>query len=546
MNDTNRTEREAAADCAATVPSSASRWQRTRFLLRAIEVRLRFIALFVAIGLLMAYWRTLENYWDRFTRPTSQASSQTADTEYYCPMHPNVVRPGLEPNGSVPNCPICGMPLSKRAKGEQAALPPGVTARVQLSPERIQLAGIKTVAAAYLPLKQVVRAVGYVQHDESRRSEITSRVSGYVERLYVDKAFMEVHEGDPLAEIYSPELYSGLQELLLAQKHGAADLVASARKRLELLGISRNEIDAAFSTPDSAARLLIRSPQTGHVVKKNVVEGASVERGAALFEIADISRVWIEADVFESDLAFLHEGQKLQATVEAFPGRVFDGEIALVYPELNAETRTNRMRIHIDNEEQLLRPGMYATVTIESFASEMEPFRTQRDSLSRPIEATDEELIAFQKICPVTSAQLGSMGPPIKAKVGEQTVFLCCRACEKPLHDDSNKHLAKLAPPPAAAILAIPEQAVIDTGSAKVVYVEREAGIFEGIEVELGPRMDGYYPVLKGVLPGDRIAAAGSFLLDAETRLNPNAASAYFGASGGATSGNPSTTQHEH
>jgi Cu(I)/Ag(I) efflux system membrane fusion protein len=534
----------------ATTPTPRSRWQRAKFLLRAIEVRLRFIALFVAIGLLMTYWRTLENYWDRFTRPSTRAFSATDNTEYYCPMHPSVVRPGLEANGSVPNCPICGMPLSKRTKGEPPLLQPGVVARVQLSPNRIQLAGIKTVPAAYLPLKKVVRAVGYVEHDESRRSEIVARASGYVEKLYVDKPFMEVQAGDPLAEIYSPELYSSVQELQLAQKHGSADLVASARKRLKLLGIDDTEIDEALRASQSAARLLIRSPQSGHVIEKNVVEGSAVERGATLFEIADISRVWIEADVFETDLAFLHEGQTLQATVEAFPGRVFDGEIALIYPELNTETRTNRVRINLDNPEQLLRPGMYATVTIESLASETEPFRTRLASHVKPAGATDKELITFQKSCPVTGAKLGSMGPPIKTQVGDETVFLCCAACEKPLHENTEHHMAKLAPPPTGAVLAIPEQAVIDTGSSKIVYVEREPGVFEGVEVELGPRMGGYYPVLAGVTPGDKIAAAGSFLLDAETRLNPNAASTYFGASGAATSGEsgapPTEPKHEH
>jgi Cu(I)/Ag(I) efflux system membrane fusion protein len=498
----------------------------------------------------MAYWRTLENYWDRFTRPSSQAASTSDNTEYYCPMHPNVIRLELESNGSVPNCPICGMPLSKRTKGEPPTLLPAITARVQLTPDRIQLAGIKTVAATYLPLKQVVRAVGYVRHDESRRSEITSRVSGYVEKLYVDKLFMEVKEGDRLAEIYSPELYSGVQELRLAVKHGAGDLVASARKRLGLLGISDTEIDEALAEAGRPARLLIRSSQTGHVVKKNVVEGAAVERGTTLFEIADISGVWIEADVFESDLAFLREGQRLQATVEAFPGREFEGEIALVYPELNVETRTNRVRIYLNNPDQLLRPGMYATVTIEAPISDSEPFRTRLANRMQAAGTTDEELIASQKKCPVTGADLGSMGPPLKIKVDNKEVFLCCQACEKPLRENTEKHLAKLVPPPTDAVLAVPEQAVIDTGTSKVVYIEREAGVFEGVEVELGPRTGSYFPVLSGLSPGDQIAAAGSFLLDAETRLNPNAASAYFGASGGNSNGERSTPQsaplHQH
>jgi Cu(I)/Ag(I) efflux system membrane fusion protein len=171
-------------------------------------------------------------------------------------------------------------------------------------------------------------------------------------------------------------------------------------------------------------------------------------------------------------------------------------------------------------------------------------------SEQNPAVETDEVLIARQKICPVTGAKLGSMGQPVKTKLGDETVFLCCEACEIPLQAETKKHMARLAPPPTGTVLSIPQQAVIDTGSSKVVYVEREPGVFEGVKVELGPRMGGYYPVLAGLSPGDNVAAAGSFLLDAETRLNPATASTYFGASGTADDGAaPSRTagpQHEH
>ncbi len=526
------------------VAPNTSGWQRAKFLFRAIEVRLRFIALFIGIGLLMVYWRTIENYWDRWTRPSAQAVAAAAGTEYYCPMHPTVIRPGLEPNGAVPSCPICGMPLSKRKKGEVAALPEGVTARVQLSPERVRLAGIETVSASYMPLTKEIRTVGYVAYDERRLSEIVTRVSGYLEKLYIDNTFVTVKEGEPLAEIYSPELYSSVQELLLAQKHGANDLIASSRQRLKLLGISDKEIDDALAGNSDRPRLLIRSPQSGQVVEKNVVEGASLQAGATLFKIAGLSDVWIEADVFERDLSFLHEGQQVEATVEAFRGKVFAGKISLIYPELNAETRTSRVRVSVANTDLLLRPGMYATVLIKTPMSETEPFRAQLASRQQPIDGSDESLIAFQKICPVTGAKLGSMGSPVKVRVGKQTVFLCCKGCEKPLQAETAKYLKRLAAPPDDAVLSIPEQAVIDTGRMQVVFVEREPGIFEGVEVELGPRTGGYYPVLEGLSPGDKVAAAGAFLLDAETRLNPAAASSYFGASGGpSTSGSASNKE---
>jgi Cu(I)/Ag(I) efflux system membrane fusion protein len=537
MND-QKQQSEAAveateADAAKPLSPQPTRWQRVKFIFRAIEVRLRFIALFVAIGLLMVYWRTIENYWDRWTRPSANVAAAEAGTEYYCPMHPTVIRPGLEPNGAVPSCPICGMPLSKRNKGEVPELPKGVTARVQLSPERVRLAGVETVAASYMPLSKEVRTVGYVAYDERRLSEIVTRVSGYLEKLYIDNTFVNVEEGEPLAEIYSPELYSSVQELLLAQKHGSKDLIASSRKRLKLLGISDREIDDVLAGDSDRPRLLIRSPRGGQVVEKNIVEGSSVEAGATLFKIADLSEVWIEADVFERDLAFLHVGQEVEATIDALPGKSFQGKIALIYPELNPETRTSRVRVSVENKDLLLRPGMYATAIIKTPMSETEPFRTLIANRQQPKDNSDAALIAFQKICPVTGADLGSMGEPVKAQVGSRTVFLCCEGCEKPLQEESAKYLERLAAPPGDAVLTVPEQAVIDTGRSTVVYVERDPGLYEGVEVELGPRTGGYYPVIAGLLAGDKVAAAGSFLLDAETRLNPGAASSYFGASGG-------------
>lgn len=530
------------ASSSSVVAPTVGRWNRAKFLFRAIEVRLRFIAMFTGIGLLMMYWRTLENYWDRWTRPDRQSAVAEVGTEFYCPMHPNVVRPGLEPNGAVPSCPICGMPLSKRNKGEAPALPAGVTARVQLTPERIKLAGVETIAATYMPLTKEIRTVGYVEHDDRRLAKIVTRVSGYVERLNVDQLFATVTTGEPLAEIYSPELYSGIQELLLAQKHGATELVASARRRLKLLGINDVEIDDVLKNGNSRARLLIRAPRSGHVVRKNVVEGSSIQAGDTLFEIGDISTVWIEADVYERDLSFVRNGQSATATVEAYPGKEFTGVVELVYPELNVETRTNRIRISLQNPEYLLRPGMFATVLISSVVSETEPFRTVLASHQAPQGGlSDEELIVLQHVCPVTGSKLGSMGTPVKVSVGDQTIFLCCKSCEKRLRENSDEYLARLAPPPVGEVLSIPEQAVIDTGRSQVVYVEREPGLFEGVNVELGPRSGGYYPVLAGVSPGDRVATAGSFLLDAETRLNPGAAATYFGANGGqSTSGSSS------
>jgi hypothetical protein len=234
------------------------------------------------------------------------------------------------------------------------------------------------------------------------------------------------------------------------------------------------------------------------VVEKKIVVGSSVEARMTLLEVADLSTVWIEADVYEKDIRFLEAGQKVEATVEAYPNRTFSGRVALVYPQLETATRTNRVRLKLDNSRHELRPGMFAAVRINTPLEDIEPFKSLAAKSGRVMLTGLGE-------------KRGTV--PLPGQPAPQYEFLC-----------------------------VPERAVIDTGSKKVVYVEREPGLFEGVEVELGPRQDDYYPVTKGLQPGDKVAAAGGFLIDAETRLNPAAASTYFGASGGPQSGGfPST-----
>ena len=210
-------------------------------IVKVIEVRLRFVVVLVLVGLLIGKWDTIVNYWDRYTRPASVASRRLPDDqEFFCPMHPLVVRDHYEPDGGVPKCPICGMPLSLRTKGKAEELPAGVTARVQLSPDRIELAGIETAEVQFRPFSKRISTVGTVAYDEGRLSRVVSRTSGYVEKLYIDRTFVKVNRGDPLAEIYSPDLYSTAQEMLLAAKGDPSkDLAASARRRLKLFGVSR-------------------------------------------------------------------------------------------------------------------------------------------------------------------------------------------------------------------------------------------------------------------------------------------------------------------
>ncbi len=452
--------------------------RKSMIAVRALLNRLRFIAVLVAIGAFIAYWDSVKLHWDRWMHPRSAAVLELPlGQEFFCPMDPQVHSSSYEPNGDVPNCPICGMPLVLHAKGQTEELPPGVTGRVALSPNEVAVAGIKTATIGYRPMVKHIKTVGFITFDESGLSRIVSRVGGYVEKLYVDKSYTMVHKGEPLAAIYSPEVYSAAREMVLSLKgQGAGDIAASAREKLILLGVAAEDVDRMIASGQSPKDVIIRSPVTGHVIDKKIEVGASVEAKMTLFEVADLSTVWLEADVYESDAPFLRAGDEINAKVEAYPNRAFKGKIALVHPHLEIQTRTNRIRVRLDNPNHELRPGMYAEVTIEAPMESVEPYKTLAHFSPRP----------------------PGEGQGVRAE-----------------------------------FIAVPESAVIDTGEKKIVYVQRGEGQFEGREVELGPRQGDFYPVLKGLVAGDRVAAAGSFLVDAETRLNPAAASTYFGASGG-------------
>jgi Cu(I)/Ag(I) efflux system membrane fusion protein len=171
---------------------------------------------------------------------------------------------------------------------------------------------------------------------------------------------------------------------------------------------------------------------------------------------------------------------------------------------------------------------MFATVWLETPVRDLEPFRSLFAGQAGESEAGD--LIAPQKVCPVTGSKLGSMGAPVRARAGDKTVLLCCASCQPKLKERSEYYLNRLSTVTSDGVLAVPELAVVETGSQTLVYVEREPGVFEGVAVTLGPHAQGYYAVGDGLLAGDRVAAAGAFLVDAETRLNPAASATYFGA----------------
>jgi Cu(I)/Ag(I) efflux system membrane fusion protein len=511
--------------------------QKLRLIFLVIIKRVRFLTIVAGVGAFLGYWDTVKLHWDRWAHPRSAAVRQVpAGKEFFCPMEPQVTRSSYEPNGDVPMCPICGMPLSLHDKAAGEELPPGVTGRVNLSPERVAMAGIKTVPIGYRPMSRQLLSMGHVTYEESRVSRVVSRVEGYVAKLYTDSTVTRVHKGDPLAEIHSPELSSAARELVLAAKGNSnGELAASARKRLLRLGVDADDIDHMVAAGEAAKNVTIRSPQSGYIMEKKVVAGASVGPTTTLFEIADLSSVLVEAEVYESDLALMTLGQAVEAKVDAWPQRIFRGELVAIYPQVDVAMQTNRVCVRLGNAGGELRPGMYAHVLIET------PLETIASYKSLAVEPPP---LPSGK---AKGAKANSRATPVSAGVSPSPrPATAASASPSPRPAAAAPAGVALSPRPAAEgnrklFLVVPESAVIDTGDKKIVYIERAEGQYEGHEVQLGPRHDGFFPVVKGLKAGDKVAAAGSFLVDAETRLNPAVASTYFGASGAQTAVVPSS-----
>ncbi len=357
---------------------------------------------------------------------------------------------GLPDTSPVPKKDLMGMDYIAVYEGEE---PASATPLVKLSVDKVQKLGVKTEAVALRDLKNTIRAVASVQANERSLHTITPKFDGWIQRLYVNTTGQAVRKGEALMDVYSPDLIAAQQEYLIAKRGvqtlagGSADvqesmqrLVDSALQRLRNLDISEPELQRLMQEGKTTQYLTLRSPANGVVLDKPSIEGKRFMAGEVLYQVADLSQVWLLADVFEQDLGQVRIGQSASITVDAYPGKVFAGKVTFVYPTLNPDTRTAKVRIELANPRGLLKPSMYARVELASF----------RDK--------------------------GQM-------------------------------------------LAVPDSAVLDTGTRQLVLIERGEGRFEPRPVKLGAHGDGYIEVLDGVNAGEKVVVSANFLIDAESNL---------------------------
>jgi Cu(I)/Ag(I) efflux system membrane fusion protein len=300
--------------------------------------------------------------------PASSRSSKAA--LHHCPMHPSYTsdKPG--------DCPICNMKLEPVPEGTAAASGqagdvPGL-ATVQVPEERTQRIGVRLARVERGGLGEGSPLVGFVAPDETRLKRVQLRVAGWVQDVAVNQTGETVRAGRPMLSLYSPELYQSEREYLITLGDGAgaagheAGAHASARERLRLLGVPDDEIERLDREKTPSSRVALRSPVSGTVLERNVVEGQYVGADTPLFTVADLSRVWVLVDLYEMDLGRVRVGDRARFTADGLPGRVFDAAIDFIYPTVSSETRTLKARLSLANPDGLLRPGMYGQVDVST------------------------------------------------------------------------------------------------------------------------------------------------------------------------------------
>jgi Cu(I)/Ag(I) efflux system membrane fusion protein len=435
--------------------------------------------------------------------PKQSSSKETTKKQslYACSMF------CLPPQPNPGKCKICGMDMVEVDVESGADDESSVQRSLKLSPTAQKLAEIQTEPVSRKFVNAEIRMVGKIDYDETRLGYITAWVPGRLERLFVDYTGIPVKKGDHLVYLYSPELATAQTELLQALERSgtadgqgslvnrrATDWVEDIRDKFRLWGLTDEQISEIEARGTASDYMTIFAPMGGIVIHKNAVEGMYVKTGTRIYTIADLSRVWVQLDAYESDLRWLRYGQKIEFETEAHPGETFNGRIAFIDPVLDAKTRTVKVRVNVENPDGRLKPEMFVRAIVHSKVAEG----------GRVVDAE----LAGKWISP--------MHPEIiKDEPGT------CDVCGMPLVRAESLGYVSVETGNAVAPLVIPASAPLITGKRALVYlaVPNDPGRFEGREVALGPRAGDYYIVLDHLREGERVVVNGNFKIDSAMQI---------------------------
>lgn len=427
------------------------------------------------------------------------ADTEDSATSWTCSMHPQIQLP--KPG----KCPICLMDLIPVETGAVDA--EASPRRLVMTPAARKLAEVQTVAVERRVAQADVRMVGKVDYDETRMVHLSAWVAGRLDRLYVDYTGIQVRKGDHMVYMYSPELLASQTELLEAlraterlkrsdqpqMQETARQTVQAARDKLRLWGLTNEQIEEIETRGAPSDHMTIFAPKGGIVVEKHATEGMYVDVGTRIYTIADLSRVWVLLDAYESDMSWIRYGQEVEFETEAYPGEMFRGRITFIDPVLNAQTRTVKVRVNVENSDHRLKPEMFVRAVVHAHVA----------SGGRVMDPQ----LSGKWICPMHPEVVES-GP------GQ------CRECGMQLVTAESLGYANIDE--SQPDLMVPVSAVLITGKRAVVYVEvpeTEQPTYEGREVVLGPRAGDSYQVKSGLQAGEHVVVNGAFKIDSALQI---------------------------
>jgi Cu(I)/Ag(I) efflux system membrane fusion protein len=476
--------------------------------------------LFLVIGVTLVSCKKGEES----TEEKTAAAQKTAEREilyYTCGMHPSV-RVSLEDyEKGNKNCPICNMGLvpvykegTEMAEMEAGEHKEHAEVEIKLTPRAQALASVKTEEIQFHHLFREINTVGEIDFDERRVAYVAAWIPGRIDKLFVNFTGVNVKKGAPLVWIYSPDLLTTQEEYLLALEtfekvkgsgnhetiRAAESLVEASKRRLLLWGISQKQVEELEQKRKSNTHMTIYAPIGGTVIHKNALEGKYVKEGENLYQIADLSNLWVMADIYEYEMAWIKKGQTVEITSTAYPGERFEGKISFIDPYLNTKTRSVKVRVDVPNPRLKLKPGMYVNVLLKSHVHE-------------GIRGTGKMVYTCSMHPEVESSEPGD-----------------CPIC--------GMFLVKKEIASSDSILAVPKSAVLDTGIRKLVYVEKEKGTYVAKEVDFGTEavaeINGqkkkYYAVKAGLLEGMKVVSQANFLIDSQSQITGQAEAIYGGA----------------